>query len=200
MGIDTCPGDSGGPLYLMTSYGPILAGVTSRGYDNSPVACSDGGIYVRPDKAIDWIEMTVGNVSNVGAPQADNLVAVHGDGDDVRIRVNDPATSAHTFEITSPPTHGTAKVRSDGAVRVCTDPTAAAGEDQVTVKVTDSQHANRTMSITIPIEIKDGTPGKSCDLDAFSEAGCCDAGGRSGGAIPLALGVLAMVHRRRTRR
>src|SRR5262249_8276658 len=34
MGIDTCPGDSGGPLYLMTSYGSILGGVTSRSYDN----------------------------------------------------------------------------------------------------------------------------------------------------------------------
>jgi uncharacterized protein (TIGR03382 family) len=197
MGIDTCPGDSGGPLYLMTSYGPILAGVTSRGYNDSPIACSDGGIYTRPDKAIDWIEMTVGNVSNVGAPQADDLVAVHGDGDDVRIRVNDPATGDHTFEITSPPAHGTAKARSDGAVRVCIDPAAAPGADQVTVKVTDSHHTNRSMSITIPIEIKDGTPPRSCDIDAFSEAGCCDAGGHSGAAIPLALGVLALVRRRR---
>src|SRR6185369_14964998 len=46
MGIDTCPGDSGGPLYLMTRYGPVLAGVTSRSYDNPPVPCSGGGIYV----------------------------------------------------------------------------------------------------------------------------------------------------------
>ena len=35
MGIDTCPGDSGGPLYLLTPYGDFLAGVTSRGYDNN---------------------------------------------------------------------------------------------------------------------------------------------------------------------
>ena len=29
MGIDTCPGDSGGPLYLPTDFGTFLAGVTS---------------------------------------------------------------------------------------------------------------------------------------------------------------------------
>jgi endonuclease G len=44
MGVDTCPGDSGGPLYLTTGYGAFLAGVTSRSYDNARVACSEGGI------------------------------------------------------------------------------------------------------------------------------------------------------------
>ncbi|MEY4551437.1 MAG: hypothetical protein RL685_7632, partial [Pseudomonadota bacterium] len=30
-GVDTCPGDSGGPLYVVSSIGPLLAGITSRG-------------------------------------------------------------------------------------------------------------------------------------------------------------------------
>ncbi|TMQ19988.1 MAG: serine protease [Deltaproteobacteria bacterium] len=197
MGKDTCPGDSGGPLYLMTSYGPILAGVTSRAYDNATRACADGGIYVRPDKVIDWIERVAGDVANIGAPQGDTLVAVHGDGDDTRIRVNDPASDAHSFEVIAPPAHGTASVRSDGAVRVCIDAAAAPGADQLTVMVTDTRHAHRAMPLTIPIEIKDGTPPARCDVNAFSEAGCCDAGGRPGAAIPLALGVLALVQRRR---
>jgi secreted trypsin-like serine protease len=60
MGIDTCPGDSGGPMYLLTSYGTWLAGITSRGYDNSQYACSEGGIYERPDKIVGWIEEVAG--------------------------------------------------------------------------------------------------------------------------------------------
>jgi Trypsin len=198
MGIDTCPGDSGGPLYLATSYGTFLAGVTSRSYDDARVACSEGGIYVRPDKVIAWIEQQAGGeVARGPEPEADPIVTVHGDGGDTRIRVNDPKSDAHRFEITTPPAHGIAKVRGDGAVRVCTDPAADPGDDELTVTIIDTQHDGRALPITIPIQIQDGTPGVACDLDAFSTGGCCDSGGRPGGAIPLTIGVLALLRRRR---
>lgn len=58
-GRDTCFGDSGGPLYLHTSAGVFLAGVTSRGASWSG-DCGEGGIYVRPDAALDWIETEAG--------------------------------------------------------------------------------------------------------------------------------------------
>lgn len=201
MGIDTCPGDSGGPLYLITGYGAVLAGVTSRSYDDAPLPCSGGGIYVRPDKVLDWIEQTAGvRLSRVGAPSADPLIAVHGAGDDVRIHVNDPASDDHGFEITAPPAHATARVRGDGAIRVCVDPAAPPGDDQVTVKITDSRHAGRALSLTIPIHVEDGAAPATCDLAAFSEGGgCCDAGGSAGAAFPLALGVLGLARRRRPR-
>jgi len=199
MGIDTCPGDSGGPLYLTTSYGAFLAGVTSRSYDNADVPCSEGGIYVRPDKVIDWIEMKAGGkITHGPEPTADPIAAVHGDGDDTRISVNDPKSSSHSFEITTPPAHGMAKVRSDGAVRVCVDPDAAPGDDEVTVTITDTKHDGRALPITIPIRIQDGTaPAMPCNLDDFSTGGCCDSGGHSGGAIPLTISVLALLLRRR---
>ncbi len=54
-GIDSCYGDSGGPLYLQTDSGDYLVGVTSRGA-TMRADCGDGGIYVRPDAVIDWIE------------------------------------------------------------------------------------------------------------------------------------------------
>lgn len=54
-GRDTCFGDSGGPLYLHTSAGTFLAGVTSRGASWSG-DCGEGGIYVRPDAVLPWIE------------------------------------------------------------------------------------------------------------------------------------------------
>src|SRR5438874_2596884 len=76
MGIDTCPGDSGGPLYLLTDYGSLLAGVTSRSYDNASVACGEGGIYERPDKIVEWIEREAGvPVTHGPEPIADPIPA-----------------------------------------------------------------------------------------------------------------------------
>jgi len=200
MGVDTCPGDSGGPLYLTTSYGVFLAGVTSRSYSNARFMCSEGGIYERPDKIIDWIEATAGvPVARGPAPAADPIVAVRGDSGDTMIHANDPRSSVHRFAITAPPAHGAAKVRSDGTVRVCTDPVATASDDQLTVTVTDILHAGRAVAVTIPIQIEDGTPpAVACNLDNFANEGCCDSGGQgAGGAIPLTIGVLALVMRRR---
>jgi len=67
-GVDTCPGDSGGPLYVLTETGPLLAGITSRAAN--PGATPSGGVeepcgsvpglYVRTDAVVDWIEDTIG--------------------------------------------------------------------------------------------------------------------------------------------
>ncbi|NVB83502.1 MAG: trypsin-like serine protease [Kofleriaceae bacterium] len=55
---DSCFGDSGGPVYLDTEMGTVLVGAVSRGVDNSSTPCGGGGIYVRTDKIIDWLEST----------------------------------------------------------------------------------------------------------------------------------------------
>jgi hypothetical protein len=202
MGIDTCPGDSGGPMYLTTSYGNFLAGATSRGYSNAQFDCSEGGIYERPDKIVDWIEQAAGvPVERGPTPYADPIMVVHGDGGETMIDANDPKDVGHGYAITTPPAHGTAKVREDGRVRVCVDPTAAAGTDQLTVLVSDATTASRAVSIIIPIQIADGTAAASCDLDTFTvgenSGGCCDSGRSAGGSLPLALGVLVALRRRR---
>ncbi len=57
---DSCFGDSGGPVYLDTERGPIVVGAVSRGVDNTATPCGGGGIYVRTDKIISWIEETAG--------------------------------------------------------------------------------------------------------------------------------------------
>ena len=59
IGMDTCEGDSGGPLYIVNANGDeYLMGVTSRGvppkHTNDPT-CGLGGIYVRLDVFLPWI-------------------------------------------------------------------------------------------------------------------------------------------------
>lgn len=59
-GTDACFGDSGGPVYITTKSGPALIGVVSRGLLSSSTPCGDGGVFVRADKVVKWIEKTSG--------------------------------------------------------------------------------------------------------------------------------------------
>jgi endonuclease G len=59
-GTDACFGDSGGPIYLETAKGPALIGVVSRGLSTSSTPCGSGGVYIRADKVVSWIEKTTG--------------------------------------------------------------------------------------------------------------------------------------------
>jgi secreted trypsin-like serine protease len=198
-GIDTCPGDSGGPMYLLTGYGTFLAGVTSRGYDNDQFACSEGGIYERPDKVVDWIEEVAGvPVARGPEPTADPIAGVRGTGVETVITPNDPVDTKHSYEITTPPGHARAAVRSDGTVRACLDE-GVAGKDKLVVTVSDKNNPDRKVAMTIPITIEDGDPGSDCDPNAFGgdSGGCCDSGRSSGGSIPLTLVVLLVLRRRR---
>ncbi|MDQ3298718.1 MAG: trypsin-like serine protease [Myxococcota bacterium] len=203
MGIDTCGGDSGGPLYLMTSYGTFLAGATSRGYNDNQYYCSEGGIYVRPDKFVDWMDGAAGTpVARAPEPTAELITAVRGHAGEVSIVHNDPKSEDHSYAITVPPMHGKAKVREDGRVRVCTNDNVAGGDSMV-VSVTDKADPKRTVATKISILIEDGDAGSGCDVDAFGSdegGGCCDSGRSPAGALPLALGVLAVLVRRRRRR
>lgn len=55
-GLDTCAGDSGGPLLLKGPRGWRLAAVTSRGVRRGDRVCGSGGIYTRVDAARAWID------------------------------------------------------------------------------------------------------------------------------------------------
>ena len=60
-GLDSCTGDSGGPLYVVGSDGePYLAGITSRAAIPASTPCGDGGIYVRVDAVRSWVEEVSG--------------------------------------------------------------------------------------------------------------------------------------------
>jgi secreted trypsin-like serine protease len=198
MGIDTCGGDSGGPLYLTTEFGVFLAGATSRGYSDNQFYCSEGGIYVRPDKYVEWIEQSSGvKVRHAPEPTAEPITAVRGHAGETAIVHNDPKSKDHSFAIATQPLAGSAAVRGDGRVRVCTKDDIV-GADSVVVTVTDKKNPARTADIKIPITAEDGDAGSDCDPNDFSDGGgCCDSGRGAGGALPLSLGVLAMLIRRR---
>lgn len=199
-GIDTCNGDSGGPLYLLTDYGNFLAGVTSRSYDDSSKPCGDGGIYERPDKWIDWAEQTTGLTMARGPePDPRKVSGVPGGPIEFHLNPNDPKSHDHAFELTTPPAHGTAVLRDDGELRMCMDASGVA--DSLTVTITDTSTDGRALVWTIPITPTSGDAPASCDPNAFAEnemgGGCCDAGRSASGSILLSGFVIALSRRRR---
>ena len=187
-GIDTCPGDSGGPMYLTTDYGSFVVGITSRGYDDNQFFCSEGGIYVRPDKdeLVAWIEQEGGVQLPVGrGPQADDFTVDSDDSTTVIIDADDPRMGGtHTWEIATQPGHGTAAIDADGTLQV----TAAAdytGPDAVVVRAIDAVDQSRSARGRISYQVVEG-------------GGCCQTGGGRGELAPALLG-LALLFRRRRR-
>jgi secreted trypsin-like serine protease len=200
-GIDTCPGDSGGPLYLPTPFGTFLAGTTSRGYANDQTACGMGGIYERPDHVVDWIEQSAGGPVARGPEPALEapLTAPRNGGVVATIAADDPQTSSHRFAIATQPAHGTAAVHDDGVIHVCIAADAPAGSDAVTVNITDAADATRTIAAVFPIAIDDAA-GSGCEVSAFDGAtggGCAASGGASVGVAVVVGGWLARRRRRR---
>jgi secreted trypsin-like serine protease len=59
-GVDACFGDSGGPIYLLTDDGWALVGVVSRGLAVPGLPCGEGGVYVRADKVVSWVQSVTG--------------------------------------------------------------------------------------------------------------------------------------------
>jgi MYXO-CTERM domain-containing protein len=195
-GIDTCPGDSGGPMYLLTSYGEFLAGVTSRGYDTNMYDCSEGGIYTRPDNAeiVAWVEQqAMVYLADGRGPIGDKLFVQPGGENSITVNPNDTVTGhAYTWEIVTPPAHGTATIDASGKLTV----QAAAdylGPDSVIVRARDTTDTSRSARGRIEIEVTEDVPG--------DDGGCCRASdGRAAPAAPalLVFGALLLRRRRRT--
>lgn len=61
-GVDACFGDSGGPVFIGTSSGPALVGTVSRGLASWSEPCGEGGVFVRVEPVIDWIQRETGRV------------------------------------------------------------------------------------------------------------------------------------------
>lgn len=199
-GVDACFGDSGGPLYLPTPQGDYVVGVVSRAYLGAPRSepCRAGGIYVRPDAFVDWIESVAGvelehpmcnEAPIVGASPIETrrnqtgtttVVAVDPDGDD----------SLMTFEITRFPENGLASVDADGVLTFIPNP-GFVGLDSVVVTAIDGgsevypRSARGRTDFEIPIEV------------GRRFLGCSSAAIAPVGSLALLGGLLVLARRRR---
>jgi MYXO-CTERM domain-containing protein len=198
MGIDTCPGDSGGPLYIDTPFGMFVAGLTSRGYDDAMFDCSEGGLYVRPDKIVDWIEeVTQVKVSRGPEPTAEAIDVAGGAGGETLVVMNDPKSTNHTFEVTKEPTRSRYAISDEGRIRVCADG-AGAGTDELDINVVDADHIERSLPLKIKINVSAGTAATDCSLEFDQSSGCgCQSDGNTGLGLLASLGVLGLLTRRR---
>lgn len=187
-GIDTCPGDSGGPLYLVTSYGTFLAGVTSRGYDSNQFYCSEGGVYVRPDAIIDWIEEQTGeDLPDARTALPETLVAETGEPGYATVDPNDPHDGAtHTFTISGPAAHGLASVDAQGVVTYQSVDDYL-GPDEIEIEVADATDPTRFVRVTMVVDVVEST-------------GCCQASSGRGTAAPVVLVLAFLLVPRRRRR
>lgn len=189
MGIDSCFGDSGGPLYLRTPSGDFVVGLTSRGFDNTSPPCSLGGIYVRLDSPTvrSWIENQTGVAlpeSNCGLPPAPEAVTIEvesGRTTTFDIAHNDPDPgNVHTYAIERQPTYGEANVSPSGEVQF-TAFEDYEGIDFISVAVTDDDVPRHTATAEVTLTIV--------------PSGCCQTGGTPTGSFWLLIAVVFFLRR-----
>lgn len=193
MGIDSCNGDSGGPLYLRTERGDFLVGLTSRGYADNTVPCSQGGIYVRLDSPTvrDWIESETGvtlPVPTCGLPPVpgtQRFEAESGEGTTIDIAANDPNGDVHTYFTLTDATNGLVEITPDGQVQY-TSNLEYEGPDSFTIAVTDDDFPRNTATATVQITVV--------------PAGCCQTGGTPTSSFWLLIAVVFFLRPRSSRR
>ncbi len=196
MGIDSCSGDSGGPLYVTGPLGTFVAGLTSRSYDNANLPCSEGGIYTRADRVADWIEEVAGvPIARGVEPEVDPIQITVGKGAETRIDPNDPFSSKHSFAIAVQPARGSAAIDDQGNLRMCATGVGA-GKDQILVEITDKTKPSRKILTPVPVTIAEGIDDGGCELE---EGGCGCQGGAPSGAPAGILGLVALLWLRRRR-
>ncbi len=192
-GVDSCYGDSGGPLYLITERGNYLVGVTSRAFNNVQVPCRDGGIYARPDAALDWIEETTGveipmTYCNATPEPTVPLIEVEA-GRSVKVQVdaNDPDEGdSHTYAVVEQADHGTISINDNGKITFEADRgDDAVGPDLAVIEVTDDGDPVESVELEVDIEILE----RSCGCAA-------QPSGRSGGLLLGLLGLVGIARRR----
>jgi len=211
-GVDSCYGDSGGPLYLQAGDDWYLVGITSRGVNGS-TNCGAGGIYVRPDALVDWIEEESGQTlarpdctpNLPPEPTADDVRVTEGDTATSQVRANDPdADDQHTYTLSEPPEFGTATVDGDGLVTYVAD--GGDGRTSLTVTVTDDGDPAEAEAVTLDVRVDpaadgrgDGGGGEGAKF-ALPGCGCTTpAGGPVGLGVMLGAAALLLRWRRAAR-
>lgn len=169
MGVDSCYGDSGGPLYLRTQSGDFLVGLTARGYVGNTEVCSQGGIYTRLDSETvqAWLESEIGArlpASTCGLPpdpRSQTVVVDPGDSVTVEIDPRDPdPDNTHVLSMGTEPKHGTlAFIEGVTSVEYTPDENYN-GDDSFTVIVTDDDVPQHSAEALVTVSV--GASGCGC--------------------------------------
>ena len=189
-GVDSCNGDSGGPLFLTVGETAYVAGIVSRAALPTDSACGDGGIYTRIDPVIDWIEETADIVvsdpdcSGVPVPnQPPELVvepvdAVVDDTLTLDLTATDPDDDPLTLDLLEPPLDGDVVI--DGLVVTYTPDPDVRGSDAFTLVLSDDAdppgEAIATVTLSVdtvvePIDPVDTSPPESPETECGCDAG-----------------------------
>lgn len=164
-GIDSCNGDSGGPLYLLTPEGAFLAGITSRAASPATVPCGDGGIYVRPDAVLDWVEDVTGRTldrpqcEGVNLPPVPEVASVDvraGSSVLIEVQSGDPDPDGHTLEVALGAAQGRTSAVSSSLVLYTADHDAR-GTDSFLVRVTDDGAPPLSGEAVVRVRVMQGT-------------------------------------------
>lgn len=157
-GLDSCTGDSGGPAYLETPLGPVLAATVARAALPSTQLCGSGGIYVRVDAVVPWIEHTAGitlprpDCTGINRPPQPTVPLVElsqGESIDFTVLPNDPdAEQTHTIELVRGPEHGT----YDGDYVYSASPFQT-GADSLVLRVTDDGQPALSNLVEVQIRV-----------------------------------------------
>lgn len=146
-GIDSCSGDSGGPLFVRLGDETFLFGVTSRASLPASQPCGGGGIYTRADAALAWLEDVTGFVPDIAectveapntAPRVLLPAATVRSGQTVTIglQVQDSEGDVVTIDISRAPSDG--ELHWDGDSLRYTAPDGIEGELTYEITATDS--------------------------------------------------------------
>lgn len=206
-GVDSCSGDSGGPLYLRTDDGDYLVGVTSRAYQWVDYYCGQGGIYTRPDAVLEWIEeageqyfqseelrLPRPEVCNAtpGVDDPGTRRVQEGRIDRFKLQITDKDSKNHRIEILQDPEEGDSWVE-DGVV-VYKAPVGELGGDDFWVRVYDDEgeYEGNYVDLEVDIVVVERrvlpTP-KTC-------GSCSSSGGPTGSLLVLLLGGVFLRRRR----
>jgi hypothetical protein len=167
-GLDSCVGDSGGPLFVLGSNGrPYLAGITSRAAVPASVPCGDGGIYVRVDAVADWVEDVTGRtlaepdcseLNRAPQPEDATLSVWHNKSARMSIAALDPDNGqSHSWSVEGEPQKVTAAFEGSDLVVTGLVP----GVEVLTVVVSDGDLTG-SAEVTIKVVAWQPEPRFSC--------------------------------------
>lgn len=181
-GVDSCAGDSGGPLLLEYEGRLLVGGITSRAMADATQPCGDGGIYVRADAVIDAVELGTGRLLNrpdcgdwnhPPRPTVD-LPAQWSSGQELHfsVQANDPdPADTHRVELLEQRGPGELELDARGEGRLRSLPLDA-GRLQLRIAVEDDGSPPERAEVEVEVEL---LPGPPPDLAPDLPAGCVQA-------------------------